>query len=153
MLDAARKDHVRRSHRDLAGAGRDRRQRPRAHSVDREPGNRVRQAGQQGDVAPERQPLVSHLGRGREVDVVDAFRRQRVVAAKQFAHELDGHVVGTRAPENALRPGSSKRAADAVDVVDLAKLTHRDKASRRGHKCGCVPGGPAIVTLSLGPAR
>ena len=54
VLDAARKNDVRRAHRDLAGAGSDRGQGARAHAVDREAGNRSGQARQQGDVAPER---------------------------------------------------------------------------------------------------
>ena len=42
MLDAAREDHIRGSHRDLAGARGDRGQRARTHAVDGETGNRLR---------------------------------------------------------------------------------------------------------------
>ena len=125
VLDAAREDHIRRPHRDLAGARGDRRQRACAHTVDGEAGNRPRQSSQQRHVAPECQPLVADLRGGGEDDVVDPLRRQRIVAAQQLADELDGHVIGAGTPEDAFRSGAPEGAADAVDEVDLAELAHR----------------------------
>ena len=129
VLDSAGEDDVGGAHRDLARSGGDRGQRPRAHPIDREARNRPRQAGQQGDVAAERQALVAHLSGRGEYDVVDSLRRQRAVPAQQLAHELDGNVVGTRAPEHTARSGPAEGAANPVDVVDLAELAHVDKAS------------------------
>ena len=42
VLDAARENHIRGAHRDLAGARGDRGQRARTHAVDGEAGNRLR---------------------------------------------------------------------------------------------------------------
>ena len=88
------------------------------------PGTRLRQPGEQRDVAAERQALVTDL-RGRRIDdVADAFGRDLRVSAQQLAHDLDRHVVGARLPEHALRPGPAERRPYAVDEHDLPTL-HR----------------------------
>ena len=108
-------DDVGRAERDLARGGRDRGERAGAHAVDREAGHGLRDAREQRDVAAERQALVADLrGRGED-DVADPLRRELRVAAQQLAHDLDGHVVGARAPEHALRPGPAEGGAHAVD--------------------------------------
>ena len=74
VLDAADEHDVRGAHRDLAGACRRRGERPGAHAVDCEAGDSRREPGEQRDVTPERQPLISDLCRRREDDVVDRVR-------------------------------------------------------------------------------
>ena len=74
VLDSADDDEIGGAHRDLAGAGRRRGQRARAHAVDREAGHRVRQAREQRDVAAEGQALVADLRRRGEDDVADPLR-------------------------------------------------------------------------------
>ena len=123
-------DEVGCAHRDLAGARRRRGQRSRAHPVDREAGDGVREAGEQRDVAAERQALVADLRRRGEDHVADPLDRHRRVAAEQLADDLDGHVVGARLPEEAARPGLAERGADAVDEDDLVALApHADEDS------------------------
>ena len=81
------------------------------------PGNRLREPGEQRDVAPERQSLVADLrGRGED-DVADPLGRQRRVAPEQLADDLDRHVVGARPPEDALLAGAAERGPHAVDEV------------------------------------
>ena len=124
VLDAAGEHDVGGAHRDLAGAGGDRRERAGAHAVDREARHRLREPGEQRDVAAERQALVADLrGRGED-DVADPLGRDVRVAAQQLADDLDAHVVGARAPEDALRAGPAERRPDAVDEEDLAQLAH-----------------------------
>ena len=95
-------------------------QRPGAHPVEREPGHGVRDPREQRDRPAERQSLVADLrGRGED-DVADPLGREPRIAAQELAHDLDGHVVGARSPEHALRPGAPERGADAVDVDDFA---------------------------------
>ena len=142
VLHATGEDDVRRSHRDLAGARRDRGQRAGAHAVDRKTRHRARQPSEQGDVTPERQALVADLcGRG-ESDVVDRFLRQGRVPAQQLPDELHRHVVGARAPENTLRASTSERRPQAVDEVDLLQFAHAAKASGsplvRSHGFGAI---------------
>src|SRR4029077_16785985 len=129
VLDSPCEDHVGRPHRDLAGSSCDRRQGAGAHAVDSEPRHRPGKPGQQGHVTAERQTLIAHLGGRREHDVIDPLGWERLVAPQQLTDELDGHVISPRAAEDALRPGPPEGAPDAVDVVDLAKLAHQDKAS------------------------
>ena len=123
VLDAAREHDVRGAHPDLARARRDSGERARAHAVDREAGDGVRDAGEQRDVASHRQSLVADLRGGGEDDVADPLRRQLRVPAEQLADDLDGHVVGPRSPEDALRARAAERCADTVDEVDV----HRDE--------------------------
>ena len=127
VLDAARDRDVGRAERDLAGGGGHGGERAGAHPVDGEAGHRLRQPREQRDVAAERQALVADLrGRG-EHDVADPLRRDGRVAAQQLAHDLDGHVVGARAPELALRPGLAEGGAHAVDEDDLTEFPrHRE---------------------------
>src|SRR5262249_1281251 len=81
----------------------------------------------------EGQPLVADLrGRGHD-HVVDPLGRQRRVAAKQLAHDLDAHVVGPRAPENTLGTGPAEGGADAVDVENLPQLAHARHPSESAH--------------------
>ena len=77
VLDAADDDEVGGAHRDLARAGRRRRQRTRAHPVDREARHGVRQPREEGDVAAEGQALVADLCRRGEDDVADPLRLDR----------------------------------------------------------------------------
>ena len=130
VLDAADDHEVGGAHRDLAGAGRRRRQRAGAHAVDREAGDGVGEPREQRDVASERQALVADL-RGRGEDhVADALGRHGRVAAEQLADDLDRHVVGARLPEEAARPRLAERGADAVDEDDLVALaTHAGEDS------------------------
>ena len=121
VLDAADEDDVGRAHRDLAGAGGRRRERARAHAVDREPGDRRREPGEERDIAAERQALVSDLrGRGED-DVVDALGRELRVASEELSHDLDAHVVRARLPEHAVLARAPERRTDAVDVDHLAQ--------------------------------
>ena len=115
-------DDVRSAHRDLARAGGDRRQRAGAHAVDGEAGNRLRQPGEQRDVAPERQALVADLrGRGHD-DVVDALGREARIAPQELANDLDRHVVRARPPEDAFLACAAERSTHAVDEIDLLQL-------------------------------
>ena len=124
MLDAAGEDEVGRAHRDLAGARGDRGERAGAHPVDREARHALRQSGEQRDVAAERQALVADLrGRGED-DVVDPLGRHGRVPAQQLADDLDAQIVGSSAPEDALRARPAERGADAVDVENLPQLAH-----------------------------
>src|SRR5262249_2493384 len=100
-----------------------------AHAVNREARDGTGQPGEQSDVAPERQPLISDLCGGREDDVVDPLGCHRRVAAQQFADELDRHVVGPRPPEHPVRPRPTEGGSDTVDEVDLANVGHHAKAT------------------------
>src|SRR5579862_4694796 len=124
VLDAARDRDVGGAERDLARCGGDRRERARAHSVYGEAGDRLRDAGEERDVAAERQALVADLRRRGHDDVADALRREARVAAEELPDGLDGHVVGARAPELALRARLPERRSNAVDEVHLAGLAH-----------------------------
>ena len=122
VLDAADEHEIGGAHRDLAGAGRRRRQRSRAHAVDREAGNGVGEAREQGDVPAERQALIADLRRRGEDHIADALDRHGRVAAEQLTDDLDRHVVGPRLPEETARPCLAERGADAVDEDDLVAL-------------------------------
>ena len=138
VLDAADDDEISRTHRDLSGAGRRRRQRAGAHAVDGEAGHRVRQAREERHVAPEREALVSDLRCRGEDDVADSFGRDRRVAAQQLAHDLDRHVVGARLPEVAVRPRLAERSPHPVDEHHLAELpTHAVEDIRLATVTGC----------------
>ena len=130
VLDAAGENDVASAVRDLTGAGGDCCQGSGAHAVDREAGNGLWDTGEQRDVASEGQSLVADLGGGRVDDVADPLRRNLRVAAQQLAHDLDGHVVGTRLPEDALRSGPAEGRAHAVDEHDLP--TFHQPSLRRG---------------------
>ena len=123
VLDAADDDQVGGSHRDLPGTRRRRRQRARAHPIDREPGHGVRQTGEQRHVTAERQSLVADLGRGCEDHVADALRGNGRVAAQQLPDDLDRHVVRARLPEKTALACSAEGRTDAVDEDHLAELT------------------------------
>ena len=126
VLDAADEHDVGGAHCDLAGPARRRGQRARAHAVDREAGDGLREAGQQRDVAAERQSLVSDLRGRREDDVVDPLLGEARIAAQELAHDLDRHVVGAGLPEVAVLARAAERRADAVDVDHLTKgASHR----------------------------
>ena len=152
VLDAAREHDVGGAHRDLAGAGRDGRQRAGAHAVDGEAGNGVRDPGEQRDVAAEGQALVADLrGRGED-DVADALGRDRGIAAQQLAHDLDGHVVGARPPEerpagrpSRRRSGPRRRRRPRAAAVGTLRRLLRQLAPRRGtgaldEDASCAPG-------------
>ena len=124
VLDAADEHDIGRAHRDLPGARGRRGERARAHAVDGEPRHRRREPGEQRDVAAERQTLITDLRSRGEDDVVDALGRQLRVAPEHLAHGLDGHVVGARLREEAVRCRAAERRADAVDVHHLAELGH-----------------------------
>jgi hypothetical protein len=123
VLDAARQDDVRGAEGDLAGAGGDRGQCSGAHPVDREPGDGLRQASEERDVAAEGEALIAHLCRRGDDHVADPLRREPRLAAQQLAHELDDHVVGARAPEHAVLARPPEGGADAVDQDDLTEFT------------------------------
>ena len=98
------------------------------------PGTGLRQAGEKRDVAPERQPLVADLsGRGHD-HVADALGWQRRVAPQQLADDLDRHVVGPRAPEDALLARAAERRPHAVDEVDLSKFADPSAPSGGGYR-------------------
>ena len=124
-------DEIGRAHRDLAGARRRRRQRAGAHAVDREAGHGVRQPGEQGDVASERQALVADLRRRGQDHVADALGGNGRVAAQQLAHDLDRHVVGARLPEGAAGPRLAEGGPDAVDEHHLAQLASHGREDIR----------------------
>ena len=124
VLDPAGERDVDGAERDLARRRRDRGERAGAHPVDGEARDRVGNAGEQRDVAPERQALVAHLRRRREHDVADPLRGDRRVPAEQLADDLHTHVIGPRPPVLALRPRLAERRADPVDEKDLACLAH-----------------------------
>ena len=88
------------------------------------PGHGRREPGEERDVASERQALVADLrGRGED-DVVDPLGWKLRVAPEHLAHGLDGHVVGARLREEAVRRRAAERRAHAVDVDHLAELGH-----------------------------
>ena len=124
VLDPAGKHDVGGAVRDLSRARRNGGERAGAHPVDREARHRLRQPGEQRDVAAERQALIADLCGRRVDDVADALGRNLRVSAQQLAHDLDRHVVGSRLPEHALRPGPAERRPYAVDEHDLPTL-HR----------------------------
>ena len=144
VLDAAGEDDVGRAHRDLARAGRDRGERSRAHAVDGHPRDGRRDAREQRDVAPEREALVADLGGRRHHDVADPLRRELRIAAQHLAHDLHGHVVCARLPEEALRPRLAEGGAHTVDEDDLASLSrHRlDSTARPRPARGSAPSRP-----------
>ncbi len=133
VLDTAGEDDVGRPHRDLARAGGDRGECARAHAVDGEARDALRQAGQERDVSAQGQALVADLGRRRHDDVVDPLRGQLRIAPQQLAHDLDAQVVRPRPPEHSVRSGPSERRADAVDEVHLAQLAHALDPSQSSH--------------------
>ena len=133
VLDAAREHDVGGAHRDLAGAGRHRRERAGAHPVDGEARNALRQPGEEGHVAAEGQPLIADLRGGGHHHVVDPLGRHRRVAAQQLADDLDAEIVGAGAPEDALRAGPAERGADPVDVENLPQLAHVKDPSQSTH--------------------
>ena len=145
VLDAADEDDVGGAHRDLSRSGGGGGERAGAHAVDGEARNGLRQPGEQRDVATEGQALVADLRRRGEHDVVDPLGRQLRVAPQQLAHDLDGHVVGARAPEVAVLARAAERRAHAVDVDDLAELP-----SHRGHDTSWVV---AAVRAAMGGTR
>ena len=124
VLDPAGKHDVGSAVCDLACACRNGGERPGAHPVDREARHSLRQPGEQRDVAAERQALIADLGCRRVDDVADALGRNLRVSAQQLAHDLDRHIVGSRLPEHALRPGPAECRPYAVDEHDLPTL-HR----------------------------
>src|SRR6186997_1048401 len=111
VLDAAGENDVASAVCDLTCAGGDCCQCSGTHAVDCEPGNGLWDTGEQRHVASEGQALVADLGSGRVDDVTDSLRGNLRVSAQQLAHDLDGHVVGTRLPEDALRSGSAEGRA------------------------------------------
>ena len=123
VLDAADDDEVGRAHRDLPGPRGRRRQGTGAHPVDREARHGVRQPGEQRDVAAEGQALVSDLRRRGEDHIADPVGGHARVPAQQLAHDLDGHVVGPRLPEEAALAGPAEGRPDAVDEHHLTQLT------------------------------
>ncbi len=126
VLDAADEDDVRRAHGDLSRTAGRRGQRARAHAVDGESRNGLREPGEQRDVPTERQPLISDLRRRGEDDVVDPVFREARIPAQKLAHDLDRHVVRARLPEVAVLARATERGADAVDVDDLSEgASHR----------------------------
>ena len=87
------------------------------------PGHGVRQPGEQRDVAAERQALVADL-RGRGEDhIADPVGRDARVPAQHLAHDLDGHVVRPRLPEEAALARPAEGRPDAVDEDHLTQLT------------------------------
>src|SRR5207247_7111634 len=84
--------------------------------------NGLRDAGQQCDIAPERQPLVADLRGGRVDDVADALRRDLRIPPQQLAHDLHRHVVGARLPEDALWARTPESRPHAVDEHELPTL-------------------------------
>ena len=125
------------------------------------PGHGVRQPGEQRDVAAERQALVADL-RGRGEDhVADPIGGTLRVAAQQLAHDLDGHVVGPRLPEEAAlaRPGRTRsgrrrrtppRAAHApcgggYPLTDRSINDRRPTRARARHAAPARPYGAAAV--------
>ncbi len=119
VLDAAGEHDVAGTERDLSCTGGHGRQRARAHPVDREAGNRLRNAGKQRNVAAEGQSLVADLRGRREDHVADALDGNSRIATQELADDLDPHVVGARLPEHPLRPRAPERRAHAVDEHDL----------------------------------
>ena len=124
VLDAAGEGDVHGAECNLSRGRRDGRERAGAHAVDGEARHRVGNAGEEPDVASERQPLVAHLRGGREDDVADALGWDLRVAAHELAHGLDRHVVSARPPELAFGACLSERGAHAVDEEDFAPLSH-----------------------------
>ena len=123
VLDAAHDDEVGCAHRDLPGTRGGRGQRPGAHAVDGEAGDRVREAGEQRHVTAEREALVADLRCRGEDDVADPLGRDGGVATQELPDGLDRHVVRAGLPEETSRARLAKRGADAVDEDHLAKLT------------------------------
>jgi hypothetical protein len=124
VLDPAGDRDVVRAHRDPARHRRDRGHRARAHAVDGETGDGLRQAGQQRGGAADGQALVADLcGRG-DGDLVDALRRQFGVAAQQFADAPDDQVVGAGVGVHAAR--LAEGGADAVDEDDVTRGTRHE---------------------------
>ena len=121
VLDAAGDDHVVGPEGDAPRHRGDRRHRAAAHPVDGEAGDRLRQAGQQGSRAADRQALVTDLRRRRDRDVVDAFRRQLGVAADQLPDAADDQVVGPGLGVHALGSGLAEGRAHSVDEHDVAQ--------------------------------
>jgi hypothetical protein len=122
VFDAARDHHVGGAVRDRACTGGHGREGARAHPVDRVARDRLRQSGQECDIAAECQALVADLRRGGVHDVVDALGWERGVAAQELAHDLRAHVVGARLPEQTLGARAPEGGADTVDVDHLAEL-------------------------------
>ena len=99
-------------------------------------------AGALTAVTAERQALVANLCSCGIDDVTDPFRLDLRVPAEQFAHDLDGHVVGARLPEDPLRPRAAERGPHAVDEHDLPALHCRrvyaevsSSSARRSSSC------------------
>ncbi len=131
VLDAAGDREVARAEGDLAGGGRRRGQRTGAHPVDREPGDGMRQAGEDRDVAAQGQPLVADLGGGGEDDVADPLRRNGRVAGEHLPDDLNRHVVGARAGEE---PGVTCAPERGSHTVDEDDLSQRPGHRRRIHR-------------------
>ena len=130
VLDTAREDDLGRAHRDLARARGDGGERSRAHAVDREPRDALRQPGEQRDVSTERQALVADLRSRRHDDVVDPFRGRlglRRSSSRTTLTPMSSARVRQKTP---LGPGPPERRADAVDEVHLAQLTHAEDPSQ-----------------------
>jgi len=127
VLDASREHDVGRTHCDLARRGGDGGEGAGAHPVDGEAGHGLRDSREQRDVATEREPLVADLGGGGEDHVADALRRKARVPPQHLAHDLDGHVVGSRPPEDSLRARTSEGRPAPVHVHDLAKLARHQR--------------------------
>ena len=133
-----------RSRRRGGGRG----ERARAHPVDGEAGDGVGEAGEEADVAAERQPLVADLrGRGDD-DVADPLGRYLRVPPQQLADDLDGHVVGAGLPEepagpalpNAVRTPSTNTTSLqlARHERSIARLTDRSIRRAGRGRCGCT---------------
>ena len=119
VLDAAGDREVACAHRDLSGGRGDGGQRAGAHPVDGEAGNRVREAGEEPDIAAEREALVAHLRGGRHDDIADPLRRDLRRPPEELPHDLDGHVVCAGLPEETARARLAERRSHPVDEHDL----------------------------------
>ena len=149
VLDAAGDDDVVGTEGDAGRGGGHRGHRAGAHAVDREAGDGLGEAGQQGGGPADGQALVADLRGGRDGHLVDLLRRECRVAAEQLSDALDDEVIG--AGLGVLALGLAERGAYAIDEDDVAQLsgqqlllTGRDAAAmlltvtlgRHGRVCG-----------------
>ena len=123
VLDAAGDDQVVGADTDATGQVGDGGHRARAHAVDRLTGHRPREVREESGRAPQGQPLVADLGRGRDGHVVDAVRRQRGIAAQQLTEDGHDEVVGAGLGVDAGGTGLAERSAGGVDQDDVTHGT------------------------------
>ena len=142
VLDAPRDDDVGCAERDLTGPVVIAESAPAHMRSIAKPGT-LEGSPASSHVTPEREALIANLGRRRDDHVADPLGRDARRCAAAAPHELAHHVVGARAPEDAVLARPPERGSDAVDEHDLAESArHGARIASTGLAAPARPPGP-----------